>query len=236
MNLKRFLIVLVLCVGLCITASAVTVDEAIAYYSSADTTNCKPPATAFKNNISATYKSGPTAGSVSYFTTSNDSYWDARDIGFVCAHGNTWIFALSNGTVYLDNLTDGWGEVDLEFAILYSCMVVASPIEKPTNWNKPWVIETTDVFDCLHIVNGFRTNSYVAPAVNVTTYYCQLVNGGGYVLQSWFDAIYAYGYYWTEYDQGTSMYYGMCEYNILTSDSPDPTQTQTSDFYCMYME
>jgi hypothetical protein len=222
--------------GLCIPVFSATADEIIGYYSSADTANCKPPAQAFVTNINANYKSGPTAGSVSYFTTSNDSYWDARDLGFECAHGNTWIFAMSNGTIYLDNLTDGWGETDMEWAIIYSCLTVASPIEKPSNWNKPWVIETTDVFDCLHIVNGFRTNAYVAPAVNVTTDYCSRLNGGGYILDSWFDAIYAYGYYWTVYDQGCSMYYGTCEYDTLSSEATDPTQTQTTDFHCMYMD
>ena len=236
MNVKRFLIVLVVCVGLCMPAFSATVNEAIAYYSSADTYNCKPPAQAFVNNISAQYNNGPYVGYVNRFTTSNDSYWDARDLGFVCAHGSRWLFALSNGTVYLDYLSDGWGDVDMEWAILYSCLVVASPIERPNDWWKPWIIESTDVFDRLHIVNGFRTSAYVAPAVNVTTNYCSRLNNGNYILDSWFDAIYAYGYYWTAYDQGTSMYYGTCENDRVNSFASDPSATQTSNFHCTYMD
>lgn len=232
----RLLVVVVLSVGLGIVAFSATVDEVIGYYSSADTASCKPPVQAFINTINATYKTGPSVGYVNRFTTSNDSYWDARDLGFVCAHGNKWIFALSNGTVYLDNLTDGWGETDMEWAILYSCLVVASPIEDASNWHKPWIVETTDVFDCLHIVNGFRTSAYVTPAVNVTTNYCSRLNSGGYVLDSWFDAIYAYGYYWTAYDQGCSMYFGTCENDTVSSFAADPAQTQTTDFHCMYMD
>jgi hypothetical protein len=173
-------------------------------------------------------------GYVNRFDSSNDSYWDARDLGFVCAHGYRWQFSLSNGTVYLDNLSDGWGDVDMEWAILYSCQVVASPLER-SDWHKPWIVESTDVFDRLHIVNGFRTNAYVAPAVNVTTNYCSRLNNGNYVLDSWFDAIYAYGYYWTSYDKGCSMYYGTCEYDRINSFASDPSATQTSDFHCLYM-
>ena len=234
-NVMRVLVACVLLVGFCIPGFAATADEVIGYYSSADTGNCRPPVQAFINNINANYKTGPSVGYVNRFTTSNDSYWDARDLGFVCAHGNRWLFALSNGTVYLDNLSDGWGDVDMEWAILYSCLVVASPLET-SNWKKPWIIESTDVFDRLHIVNGFRTNAWVAPAVNVTTDYCNRINSGGYILDAWFDAIYAYGYYWTVNDQGCSMFYGSCENDRLNSYASDPSATQTSDFHCRYMD
>lgn len=232
--MKRFLIVLIV-ISLVVPAFSASVDEAKAYYSSADTYSCKPPAQAFINSISASYKYGPYVGYVSRFTTSNDSYWDPYDMGFVCAHGNRWLFALSNGTVYLDNLSDGWGDVDMEWAILYSCLVVASPLER-SDWHKPWIVESTDVFDRLHIVNGFRTSALVSPAVNVTSNYCSRLNSGGYVLDSWFDAIYAYGQYWGPYDQGTSVYYGTCEYDRVNSFASDPSATQTSDFHCLYMD
>jgi len=233
--MKRFLIVLI-AISLVVPVFSASVNSAISYYSSADTYNCKPPAQAFRNNISANNNAGPYVGYVNRFTTSNDSYWDARDMGFVCAHGNRWLFALSNGTVYLDNLTDGWGDNNLEWTILYSCLVVASPLERPNDWWQPWIIESTDVFDRLHIVNGFRTSALVSPAVNVTTNYCSRVNNGNYVLDSWFDAIYAYGQYWGPYDQGTSMYYGTCEYDTFNSFASDPSETQTSDFHCYYMD
>ncbi len=238
MNVKlmRLIVALVLTVGICCPAFAATADEVIGYYSSADTSSCYPPVQAFVNTINANYKTGPSVGYVNRFDGSNDSYWDARDLGFVCAHGNKWLFALSNGTVYLDYLSDGWGDTDMEWAILYSCLVVASPIEDSNNWHQPWIVESTDVFDCLHIVNGFRTSAYVSPAANVTTDYCNRLNSGGYILDSWFDAIYAYGYYWTAYDQGCSMYYGSCEYDTLSSVATDPSATQTTDFHCLYMD
>jgi hypothetical protein len=231
----RFLIVLLLSVGIFTSVLTATVDEAISYYSSADTGNCRPPARAFINNIDANYKTGESAGSVYYFTTNNDSYWDGADIGYVCAHGNQWLFALSNGIVYLDNLSNGWGDTDLEWGILYSCLVVASPLEV-ASWWQPWIIESTDVFDGLHIVNGFRTSALVAPAVRVTNRYCDLIDAGGEILQSWFDAIWDEGYYWTGYDQGCSMFYGTCENDTEESFAADPSPTQTSDFHCWYMD
>jgi hypothetical protein len=236
MNVKlmRLFVALVLSVGVCVPGFSATADEAVAYYSTADSYNCRPPAQAFINNINATTKRGESAGYVSYFDGSNDSYWDANDIAFVCAHGQQWLFGLGNGTVYLDYLSDGWGDTDLEWAILYSCLVVASPLETGS-WSQPWIVESSDVFDGLHIVNGFRTSSYVAPAVNVTIDYCNRINSGGYILESWFDAIFAYGYYWTQYDKGCSVYYGSCEYDTLSSFASDPSATQTSDFHCQYI-
>jgi len=236
MNVKlmRLFVALVLSVGVCVPGFSATADEAVAYYSSADTYNCRPPAEAFIDTIYANTKRGESVGYVSYFDGSNDSYWDANDIGFVCAHGLPWRFGLSDGTVYLDYLSDGWGDVDLEWAILYSCQVVSSPLET-SNWKQPWIVETTDVFDGLHIVNGFRTNAYVSPAVNVTTDYCERLNTGGEILDSWFDAIYAYGYYWTSNDKGCSVYYGTCENDTLSSFAADPPATQTTDFKCRYI-
>lgn len=231
----RFFVVLVLSLGLCIPAFSAQVHEALSYYSSADTANCKPPAQAFYNNINAVVKSGPTVGSKSYFDSSNDLYWDGTDLGYVCAHGNQWLFALSDGTVYLDYLSDGWGETDMEWAVLYSCQVVCSPLEKPSNWWQPWIIESSDVFDCLHIVNGFRTNAYVIPAASVTTNYCSRLNNGGYVLQSWFDAVFWWGWWILGNDKASSMYFGTCEFDTFNSIAADPAATQTSDFWCTYV-
>jgi hypothetical protein len=240
MYVKRLLIVLMLSVCICIPAYSATVDEVIGYYSSLDSSSCKPPVQAFINTIYASYKNGPYVGYPNRFDTSNNSYWDARDIGFVCAHGNRWVFALSGGNVNFASSSfgssshKGWGDSDMEWAVIYSCLVVASPLEV-SNWYSVWVDETYDVFDRLHIVNGFRTSAWVYCADEVATDYAQRLNGGGKVLYSWFDAIYAEGDFGNGWDRGCSVYYYSCRNDTVSSFASDPSETQESGFYCRYI-
>jgi hypothetical protein len=217
-----------------------TVDEVVGYYSSADTSSCRPPVQAFLNRISANRKGGPAPGYVNRFDTSNDTYIDQWDMVFCCAHGNRWRFAFSNGTVNLNSSYfgggshKGWGNVDLEWVILYSCLVVASPLET-SSWYQVWVDESRDVFDRLHILNGFRTSAYVWCAPNVADDYARRLNNGGYILGSWFDAIYAEGDFSGGMDRGCSVFYEQCRYDRVNSFSSDPAETQESNFKCSYI-
>lgn len=239
-NVKRLLIALLLSVCIFIPANSATVDEVIGYYSSLDSSSCKPPVQAFINTIYANYKNGPYVGYPNRFDTSNNSYWDARDFGFVCAHGNRWLFALSGGYVnfasssFGSSSSKGWGNVDMEWAVIYSCLVVASPLEV-TNWYAVWIDEPYDVFDRLHIVNGFRTSAWVYCADDVATNYAQRLNNGWEILDSWFDAIYAEGDFGNGWDRGCSVYYGTCEHDRVNSYASDPSETKESDFHVMYI-
>jgi len=238
-SLKGFLILFLLA-GLCMPAFSASADAVIGYYSSLDSASCYPPVAAFLNTLNANTTGGPYVGYPNRFDSSNDSYWDARDIGIVCAHGQRWEFALSGGNVDFASATfgssnnKGWGNVDMEWAIIYSCLVVASPLEV-TDWYSVWIDESNDVFDRLHIVNGFRTSAYVYCSDEVTTDYAQRLNNGNKVLDSWFDAIFAEGDFSDGLDRGTSVYYTSCDDDTLSSIAADPSETSESGFNCTYI-
>lgn len=242
LNLKRFLLIaLVLTVGLSgLVIYSATVDEVIGYYSSLDSSSCYPPVNAFLNTLNANYTNGPYVGYVNRFDGSNNSYWDARDFGIVCAHGNQWLYALSGGYVNFDSASfgssshKGWGDSDMEWAVLYSCLVVASPDEE-NDWYSVWIDEPYDVFDRLHIVNGFRTSAWVYCADEVTTDYATRLNNGGYVLDAFYDAIFAEGDFGNGWDRGCSVYYTSCENDRINSYATDPSETSESGFDVTYI-
>jgi hypothetical protein len=229
-KMKRLIIALVLVVGVCIPAYSQY--WAGGFYSSADTGNCYPPASAFCSNIGGasciSTVQGPMVGYAEDWDTQNNSNWDYYEISFVCCHGGPWTIYLSDGSKYFNGSTcfsssnRGWGDNYNNFSIFYSCQVIRSPLETGS-WNDPWIDAPYPAFTGCHIVNGFRTNAWVSPAVNVTTYYCQLINGGGQILQSWFDAVYAHGNFSGGNDRATSVYYSACATDTLCSPSADPT-------------
>jgi hypothetical protein len=240
LNVKRCLIALVLSVAICIPAFSATADEVKGYYSSLDSTSCRPPVQAFINTVNANYKYGPYVGYPSRFDSSNDSYWDSMDMGIVCAHGNRWLFALSGGYVNFASSTfgssssKGWGNVDMEWAVLYSCLVVASPLEV-TDWYSVWIDESNDVFDRLHIINGFRTSAWVYCSDEVTTDYAQRLNNGGKILDAFYDAIYAEGDFGNGWDRACSVYYDSCKNDTFSSIATDPSETSESGFKFIYI-
>ncbi|UCH92896.1 MAG: hypothetical protein JSV88_21745 [Candidatus Aminicenantes bacterium] len=233
LRMVEFLIALVLVIGISFPAHSVWVGG---YYDGADTGNCRPVVEAFLNNINASVIEGPFEGRVANFDSDNDNWnsnppgFDWYDFGFVCAHGNQWRFEMVNGMVNLNSAgfgssaAQGWGDDFLEWVVLYSCLVVASPLENPQpNWWSVWKDDPNDVFDGLHILNGFRTNAWVPPAQTVASQYARKLNNGEYILYAWFDAVTQYGWWWLfGNDRASSVFWDSNRYDTMSSFSPDP--------------
>lgn len=177
-----------------------------------------------------------------YYDDQNDAWVDSEDIAFTCSHGNQWMWVCNdNNVMYLkyvdDNDADlGLGDYNerIKWMILYSCLVVASPLTESTWWG-PFVDpdgsgkEEGDVFDGLHMFIGFRTNSWVSPAVSVTRAFVDGINTGGYLLDEWFDAIDTYGYPdTTANDKGSVVYHPNHRYDTLSSTGSFPASNHSS--------
>lgn len=232
MKRSKVLLVGIFMLGISVLAYSQYYNYVGGYYGT-DHGNTIPPVQAFLNNIggSCVYVvDGPFAANVGHWDTYNNydpSYnWgiDWYEFVFSCEHGGPWYYLVNDGYVYLDNVGDphpdgGWGDYFTNWVVLYSCYVVCSPIEKPNDWWAPWVFDDDDIFsssDKLHIVNGFHTPAWIAPAVNVSTQYAIRISNGGYILQEWFDCITAYGNPGI-YDLACSVFFSECRYDTLCS-------------------
>jgi hypothetical protein len=177
---------------------------------------------------------GPTAAVRANWDSNNNQNYngiDFWDITYSCEHGAQWLFVVNDGNVNLDNdIGDaapdgGWGDFYNMWVVLYSCQVMCSPIEKGANWPQPWITANPKyVLHGTHIVNGFRTNAYVAPAVNVSTQYAlQIRNGDGEILWEWFYCVWTYSYCQSSsYDKPTSVFWNSCRYDSLSSWAAKP--------------
>jgi hypothetical protein len=130
------------------------------------------------------------------FRENNNSYVDLMDFAFYCGHGNRWLISEPNGTIINlstagNNSNNGWGQW-ARYVALYSCLVVASPLEV-TDWWTPWINEPGGVFDGVRQVLGYRTNAAVATGPNIGSYYGQQMRNSNYVAQSWMNANNLYG-------------------------------------------
>ena len=213
-------------------------------YAGSDPGNTVPPVTEFRNSM---LDWGHTQihyhyNRPRYYDNENDDWVDSEDIAFTCSHGNQWLWVCNaEGNLYLSAIDDndadyGLGDYNerVKWMILYSCLVVASPLTE-SNWWGPFVDpdgsgdEEGDVFDGLHMFLGFRTNSYVSPAVSVTSAWVDWINQGGYLLDEWFDAIDTYGYPDTSaYDKGSVVYHPNHRYDTLSSTGSFPTASHSS--------
>jgi hypothetical protein len=209
--------------------------------------NTKPPVQAFLTNMatgSCVYLTGGPYAAVRANWDSNNNQVtngiDWWDFTFSCEHGGPWYFLVNDGYVYIDTQIGdpapdgGWGDYYTNWLVLYSCYVVCSPIEKPSNWFQPWITANPIyAFHGIHIVNGFRTPAYVSPAVTVSTYYARAIRDGvGQVLWEWFNNVWIYSYCSsTNYDKACSVFYASCQNDTLSSYAADPS---SGTFSCWY--
>ena len=206
--------------------------------------NTLPPVQAFINTMAncGHYTGGPYAANVDDWDCYNNAIpngIDWWDFVFSCEPGAPWYFVVDNGGVNLDSAgfgdcADGsWGDYYANWVVLYSCQVVCSPIEKGADWPDVWIDrDPVAVFDGLHILNGFRTNAYVSPAVTVATQYGTAICNGGEILTEWFNAVWTYSYCSsTNYDKACSVFYVSCQGDTLTSYAADPS---SGTFNCWY--
>ncbi len=204
-------------------------------YYGTDWGNTKPPVDAFINTVAGYGHTtgGPSAGYVDNWNCYNNNIPDGIDwwdFVFSCEHGAPWQFLVNDGTVDLYGAgfgtcaAQGWGDYYANWVVLYSCQVVCSEVERPNDWWAPWTNkDPEEVFDGLHILNGFRTNAYVSPAVTVSTQYANAICNGGQILTEWFNAVWTYSYCSsTSLDKACSVFYGSCQTDTLTSYAADP--------------
>ncbi|UCH92657.1 MAG: hypothetical protein JSV88_20500 [Candidatus Aminicenantes bacterium] len=266
MRRSKLLLVVILMFGISALANAQCTNPwcYVGGYHGTDWGNTIPPVDAFLTNMApgscVWTTDGPFAANVAHWDTYNN-YDPSFNFGidwyefvYSCEHGAPWKFWVNDGIVDLENIGDpvinpsiendgGWGDWYTNWVVIYSCSVVCSPIEKPTNWMDPWIklnpycVFHADSLDNhqLHIVNGFRTPAYVAPAVTVSTYYAQAIRDGvGQVLWEWFYNVWVYSYCSsTSYDKACSVYYASCHNDTLSSYAADPPATGDL-FSCWY--
>jgi len=131
----------------------------------------------------------------SQFTTNNNNRVDAMTIAFFAGHGSPWSILCQSTSVDLKTAGTsshkGWGNVASKFVAFESCKVVPSPIET-SDWAYPWT-KPGGVFDGVHQVIGFRTNSWQSSDQDISDYFGCRMRNGCRVWQSWFDAIIAKG-------------------------------------------
>lgn len=220
---------IILSLAICIPKYAITTGG----YVGTDHNNTTPPVWAF---ISTMQSHGHPYNQYYYanvymYDYLNDSYTDSVNFAFTCAHGNTWSYVVNDGTVYLQNIgwwliDRGWGTSSANWATLYSCYVVASPIEKPSDWHSPWILNNPwDVMDGIHLVTGFRTPAYISPAVDVSREFAHRISNGYEIRSSWFDMIWTYGWAsFMPYDKGCAVYYPNSGTDTIYSYSSDPPE------------
>jgi hypothetical protein len=146
-------------------------------------------------------------GQQSFFTTNNNQYVDAMDFAFYCGHGspyhinvyrNPLIGDYASVSINLETagagaVQRGYGTVDLEFIVFYSCSVIPSALDVG-NWWGPWISEADDIFDRLHQALGFRTPAFVTPSYSIADDYGMRIARGDSVLWSWISSIQRFGW------------------------------------------
>jgi hypothetical protein len=169
------------------------------------------------------------------FTYLNNNYVDNMDFAYYCGHGNRWRIWTYWGSVNLATAGysshRGYGNVDLEFIVYHSCLVIPSPLEV-YNWWSPWITEPNDTFDGLHQSLGFRTVAYVASAPNISNYYGWRIRWNRSVLWSWFQAIwrrgiqswYPWWWPWKPRECGSVVLHPSCQNDTYGNFAPDPPQ------------
>jgi len=133
------------------------------------------------------------------FVSNNDNYVDDMDIALYAGHGNKGIIEMSNSEIVRFQKAGssthlGYGDSDLEILAILSCKVVPAPIDD-SKWWEIWIgNENTDVFDGVHQILGFRTNSKHSTDIDQANYFGQKVSQNRPVMASWFEAIQKYGH------------------------------------------
>jgi hypothetical protein len=162
-----------------------------------------------------------------HFGTENNDYVDAMDIVYFCGHGCPYALQMSTGfyasliNVFGDD--NGFGDRDLEFLIVHSCETVPSPIEK-TDWADWWYNETS-IWDGLHSLCGFRTDSWQSTDSYIADAYGDYIDDDGRIMWSWIQAIFYHG---RDDEKGACVYYPDCYFETLNdygADPPDNTDT-----------
>jgi hypothetical protein len=196
-----------------------------------------PPVSAFLNTVgSYGYTTGgPYAAYVSHFDTSNNSGVDNWHFSYVCASGSQWSILVHDGIVNLNapdfggSSNQGWGDKYLNWIAFYTGNFIATQGDWWSVWmsNNPY-----DVLDGCHIVLGFHTNVYIAPAVSVSSHYADYICTGGEILLKWFHAVWYYSYCQsTSLDKAAAVFSPGSQHDTLTSYSSDPPPTI---LYCWY--
>lgn len=154
----------------------------------------------------------------------NNNRVDAMDFAIFAGHGNRWQIQLLDGSLSLttagSSSDKGYGDLDCEFVALETCKAVPSPLEV-SNWYSNWTSESDDVFDGLHQLMGFRTDSYQSTDQKVTDYFGKRIKNNYGVWESWFDAINAKA---RSNEMGAAVMYPECDgdtYGNFTSDPPE---------------
>ena len=166
-----------------------------------------------------------------YYNNSAPYGVDTYDFVYYCGHGNRWRISMANGTtVYLDQLSRaghwGFGNLDMEFCVLHSCLVIPGPPDV-TDWWSRWISpQTRDAFDGVHMICGFRTSAWKFTAPSIANYYGGRVSSGDYVLWRWLDATHYFGNHSYGYDAGAVVLYPAAEndrYSVYHCADCDPT-------------
>lgn len=179
------------------------------------------------------YTGGPYAAYVNNWDDYNNAATtgiDDYEFTYSCEHGAQWMFWVNDGVVNLNDANFGsgpdigWGDDRVNWVVLYSCTVIATP-EEVTDWWSVWMANNSyDVMDGVHMVMGFRTPAWIAPAVNVSTQFAHYICQGEEVLLKWFHAVWFYSYCsTTSYDKASAVFWPSSEHDTLTSYSADPS-------------
>ena len=240
--MRKAKIVSILCLMVCVTA-VLYGTKFIGLYGT-DSGNTYPPVAAFLDTVD-NYPGHITIGPIPHYCSNWDTANNAYNTGvddaqfvYTCEHGSPWAISTNNGTCNFNGYSFGgsshmgWGDDQLNWIVLYSCQVICSPLET-SDWWSVWMANNPyDVMDGVHIINGFRTNAYVSPAVSVSTHYADYICTGGEILTTWFHAVWNYSYCSSSsYDKACAVFSPPSQSDTLTSYSSDPAP---SSLYCWY--
>jgi hypothetical protein len=130
------------------------------------------------------------------FREYNNWFVDDCDMVYHTSHGLPYyIFDYNENDINLGGAGNtshqGYGDAGTgcKFLILHSCSTVPSSRDR-SDWWQPWVNpNSSDIFDGLHQVLGFRSTCYGSSSSGVSGYFADKVKNGGTIWQSWFEAI-----------------------------------------------
>ena len=231
--MKKHIQLLLLAFLLCGTAQTGSARDIGAYVSSSDSWMVSDTWN-FINKFQGTQYVGSVPWTTSQYyygapymlTSSNDWYADNVDLAYVEAHGAPYYMELPwpNTVNFADNspFSNGLGNWDLEFLVLFSCSVVPSALNR-YDWWTPWQHTLKGV----HQILGFRTLAYGNS--NAQNSFAWKLRYNGCVWQSWFDAMNENRYWW--YNNGwqnspgfaSAIVYSAHYYDRLSSpEYPDP--------------
>jgi len=125
------------------------------------------------------------------FTSYNNYRVDGMTFSIFAGHGSPWYILCQSNGVDLSSAGStshkGYGDKNCKFVAFESCKVVPSPLEV-SDWASNWT-NTNGVFDGVHQILGFRTDSWQSTDQKITNYFGSRIHNGAAVWQAWFSAI-----------------------------------------------